>query len=160
VQIIRDLYCLARETVGAISEGFALGLRSCSDGPPGPDEITHGPAWGSGKDLPVTASVIKWGLDTILTDEARYGLVTSSADGEATGPPAEERPAANPGIRPPVAAGHPNGWAAPILDLHDRGLLKLEWVAAFGLSQWIAGEPCDAPTYFSSIVRDLEHLAK
>jgi hypothetical protein len=31
-------------------------------------------------------------------------------------------------------------------------------MAAYGLREWIAGEPCEAPSYFTSIADDLERI--
>jgi hypothetical protein len=81
-------------------------------------------------------------------------LLTSPLDGEAepcvvAGPPCGERPEAISDIRPSVASGHPN-----------RNERLLCGVAAYGLRAWMDGETCHTPTYFRSIARDLEHLAK
>jgi hypothetical protein len=156
MQLIRDLYYLARETVGVISEGFALGLKVIRDESPGRDEITHGPKWITQEAHEAHTS---W-LDYMLHWPNPFIAETASTDGAVTDDPPVERSPAAAVEATSAAAGHPNGWAGPILDLHDGGLLKLEWVAAFGLRQWLAGETCDAPTFFESIAHDLEQLSK
>jgi hypothetical protein len=152
MQIIRDLFYLAREAVGCIHEGVALGLKIVRDEGPERDEITHGPKWEVFDSLP-----IDYGL---MYDSATFTAViqpsqSSLADGEiANGvprvdPPVSERPEAVSDIRPSAASGHPN-----------VDYWKLADAAVFGLRQWISGEPCTAPTYFGSIAHDLEQLSK
>ena len=77
-----------------------------------------------------------------------YDPEMSSTDGAVTDPAVECSPAAAASATS-AAAGHPN-----------RDQRKLYAVAAFGLSEWMKGEPCDAPTYFRSLIHDLEQLAK
>ena len=156
--ILRDLFYLARETVGAIHEGVSLGLRIVRDESPDRDEITHGPAWIAEPPLPYWGDgeyddfIRAWkaGELRVVGCDACHDNHTSSTDGEiADGvtradPPVDERPEAVSDIRPSAASGHP----------------KLEWVAAWAIREWLSGEPCCAPTYFASIVRDLEELSQ
>jgi hypothetical protein len=153
MQIIRDLYYLARETVGVFRQGFEVGMRIARNEGLDRDEITHGPAWSSIVD---ESPLFTDNGDGTITWRGPVYFSTSSTDGEiAEGvtradPPVDERPEAVSDIRPSAASGHPNEWT--------RGVIRD--VAAFGLRQWIAGEKCDAPTYFASIARDLEQLSK
>lgn len=73
---------------------------------------------------------------------------TASTDGAVSDPAVECSPAAaGPGSS--AAAGHPN--------ISQR---RLHAAAAYGMRRWINGETCDAPTYYRSIVRDLEQFTQ
>jgi hypothetical protein len=85
-------------------------------------------------------------------------LGTSSVDGAATSPPAEESPAAAASATS-AAAGHPT-LSAVLAGAGAGHSPKLAAAAAFGLRQWLAGKTCDAPTYFGYIASDLEHFSK
>lgn len=166
--ILRDLFYLARETISAVAEGVSLGLKVVRDESPGRDEITHGPAW----------------MDDggIVGAIRAYTYEPSPADGAVTDPVACERPAAAASATD-AAAGHPNvdrevirkivtghigntfGSGDEIADDIYYALIeevpeKLATAAAYGLGEWIEGETCTAPTYFKSIIDDLEQLSR
>jgi hypothetical protein len=92
-----------------------------------------------------------WYLPAWAREAARK---TSPVDGEAepcvvAGPPAGERPSPDSAILPAPGEGHPN--------VNQR---RMHAAAAYGLREWLDGESCTAPTYFASIVNDLEQFSK
>lgn len=166
---LRDLYylaseaaCIPKRLIEAIAEGVALGWQTTH---PDDDWMTAAnaesaralsellaeaeaehEAWEMNELNDLFAEV---GFSQDLVDAYWAATKTSPADGVAIGgPTVGESPAADSAIRPAPAAGHPNR--------SERRVLKS---AAFGLHRWLIGEPCATPTYFASIIHDLEQLS-
>lgn len=179
---IRDLYYLATEAAAvpvllgqAVAQGLALGWKTSHPDPDSRDQIIHGPKWNTSDPIPP-------GICALVMPEQPFAwrphvFQTSSPDGEVSAgsadPAGEGRPAADSAILSAAAAGPPNHeypdplamfkWrsAAEVVDTYWRSNHpSAAAAAAIGLRQWISGEPCTAPTYFGSICRDLDQLAK
>jgi hypothetical protein len=145
-QIARLPYDFARAFAG----GVALGLEICY--PMAKPPSLEYDAAEQLLDIEAEYEVLEpWYLPAWAREAA---LKTSPVDGEAepcvvAGPPAGERPSPDSAILPAPGEGHPN--------VNQR---RMHAAAAYGLREWLDGERCSAPTYFASIVNDLEQFSK